>query len=328
MPYRLTPDETLDEGLRRIAVEQIEAALDSLLAVRATGDPAAVHDVRKRTKKVRAVAKLVRATVGDEEYRAVNLAARDGARRLSATRDAQVVVETFDELLAWAAASPGVSVDRRRYQGARREVARRLAEASEAAAAHLADDVSHVSWLLTGARGRIELWELPDETAVFSAGLHRAYRRGRRRMSEAKRRPDLERIHEWRKRVKERWYHARIFAEIAPDLINAETESLDLLGEALGSDRDLARLLDEISADPNAWGGIDRSRELARLATVRRAELQARSFELGRQLYAEKPKAATERWGSWWLSWCQRVGQSSEERSPVTTSVETVASST
>jgi CHAD domain-containing protein len=58
----------------------------------------AVHDTRKRLKRLRAALRLERSAIGDETYRRENAAFRDLGKRLSAPRDAMVLIETLDEL--------------------------------------------------------------------------------------------------------------------------------------------------------------------------------------------------------------------------------------
>jgi hypothetical protein len=54
MSYRLEPAETLSDGIKRIAKEQIDQALEQFWDC-PEGRNEAVHDARKRFKKIRAV---------------------------------------------------------------------------------------------------------------------------------------------------------------------------------------------------------------------------------------------------------------------------------
>lgn len=65
MAYRIDPGADLQEELRAIARDQVEAALSDL------SDPtddvvAAVHDCRKRCKKLRGLVRLVRPALGEQ----------------------------------------------------------------------------------------------------------------------------------------------------------------------------------------------------------------------------------------------------------------------
>jgi CHAD domain-containing protein len=127
-----------------------------------------------------------------------------------------------------------------------------------------------------------------DLTEAVGPGLVRAYRRGRKRGREAQDDPSTERLHEWRKRVKDHWYHLRLIRDAWPETLAAQADEAHRLADLLGDDHDLAVLTAEIedSTDPSG----DRADLLAAIEG-RRSELQADAFELGARIYAEKPKA-------------------------------------
>ena len=54
MAYRFEVGEAVGDALRRVVAEEVVAAENSLALVLASQSPEAVHDVRKRTKKLRA----------------------------------------------------------------------------------------------------------------------------------------------------------------------------------------------------------------------------------------------------------------------------------
>ena len=96
----LEKDEQLGAGFRRILIEQTERLAEALTSADENLEEA-IHEVRKRCKRVRAVARLLRPHAR-ELYRRENAAFRDIARRLSPFRDAHVQVETFDQLVSRA----------------------------------------------------------------------------------------------------------------------------------------------------------------------------------------------------------------------------------
>ena len=97
MTYRiLETDKSLGHALRRIGVDQLEAAIDDTRRPLDDAD-AAVHDIRKHCKKLRGLFRLVRP--GFPDYAEENAAVRDAARMTSSLRDAGVLLKTFDALL-------------------------------------------------------------------------------------------------------------------------------------------------------------------------------------------------------------------------------------
>src|SRR5579872_1518663 len=60
MAYHLKAGETIPEGIKRIASEELEAAADLLSRTNPRNRDHAIHEARKNIKKTRAVLKLVR----------------------------------------------------------------------------------------------------------------------------------------------------------------------------------------------------------------------------------------------------------------------------
>src|SRR5688572_7871048 len=87
-------DASVEAGVRRIAAGEVEAALEEIAAGANTGE--AVHNARKRLKKLRALLRLVRPEF--RRFRKENATIRKVADQLSAARDARVLVDTLDSL--------------------------------------------------------------------------------------------------------------------------------------------------------------------------------------------------------------------------------------
>src|SRR5215471_7581166 len=98
MASQLREGEAGTRGVRRIVRKEIGKALQALECGRLPSDKA-VHDARKRLKRVRAGLRLLRTALGDRLYREENASFRDAARPLTEVRDAKVLLDTFDQLL-------------------------------------------------------------------------------------------------------------------------------------------------------------------------------------------------------------------------------------
>jgi CHAD domain-containing protein len=96
--FRLDRDETIPDGIRRVARGQLDQAHAELSQSPKRELATAVHDARKGLKRLRATVRLARGAMGEEIYRRENAAFRDNGRRLSGVRDASVLIETLDEL--------------------------------------------------------------------------------------------------------------------------------------------------------------------------------------------------------------------------------------
>ncbi|MES1943746.1 CHAD domain-containing protein [Salinisphaera sp. PC39] len=273
MGYRFRRGEAPFDGVRRIACEQYDRALDALTA----GEPD-VHDARKSCKKLRALLRLARPALPEEVYRRENAAIRDTARGIAGLRDAEALLEAFDALVGHGGdAGADVASLRRRLDAAGRDAAPGRAAVRAAEEALRAGRLRVADWV-PDAGG--------DEADALCRGLARTYRSGRKRLAAARLDPAAETLHEWRKQVKYHWYHVRLLAPIDPDTLGPRGDALKTLSDLLGDDHDLAMLDPALAALPAAELGA-----LPRVLTARRETLQASAFELGESLFADRPKA-------------------------------------
>ena len=286
MSYRLQFDQDLDDGLRRVASEQLDDALGGL---RDPEDPVkAVHEARKSVKKSRAALRLARPALPRDTYREEDHALRDAGRSLSGARDADVLLETVDALgERFAGQLPETD-----FTDLREKMAAQLASVREGG-----DDTAAAAELLEAAAARVDRWPLDAaDWATAVDGATRAYRLGRDALAEAEREPDDdERLHDLRKRVKDLWYHLRLFSDAWPGVMEAQTDEADTLAEHLGDDHDLAVLTDYLQrtgAELATTTDLDRIAELIR---GRRGEHYEAIVRIARRLYAEKPAAFKRR---------------------------------
>jgi CHAD domain-containing protein len=285
MAYRFERDETISDGVRRIAREQLEAALDGLAAPSREEVAGVVHDVRKRCKKVRGLIRLVRPAMG-KQYRKVNATVRDAARELSSIRDAHALLATFDDLLA--AAVPPASTPA--LQAVREGLVAR-ADAATDAVAEADERVQRARALLQQALDSMERWPVSDDIADVAGGLSRTYNRGRNRLADCIDDPSDGNLHEWRKRAKYTWYHVRLLRNAAPSVLEPLADRYHDLSDAIGSDHDLAVLTEIFRAAPDEFGGADAVRDARLLIDGQRADLQRRAVRLGARLYVETREA-------------------------------------
>jgi CYTH domain-containing protein/CHAD domain-containing protein len=294
--YRVEPDESLQREVRRVAGERLADALVRLDGI-ANAEPdeisEAVHEVRKRCKELRGLARLVRPALG-KEFAWFNNTVRDAAVELSSIRDAHAILATFDVLRA----SHGELGDQRLHKVHTSQAAL----AGEATLAVRGGDrrIRRARKLLIKARRRVRRWEVPDGFDTIGGGLGRTYERGRRAFRDAHREPADERMHEWRKLVKTLWYQVRLLEQTAPSVLTPLIARLDELAEALGDDHDLAVLIEQLDGAPRRFGGRKAVKYAVRLARAQQDELRTRSFRLGATLYAERTTRFVSRMGTYW----------------------------
>ena len=97
MGYRLKGDESFSDGITRVAIELIDKALENLKPTVKNKDEA-IHDARLCIKKMRALLRLVRKSLGEETYQTEDKDYRDTARTLSRVRDSAALLESFTKL--------------------------------------------------------------------------------------------------------------------------------------------------------------------------------------------------------------------------------------
>ncbi len=298
MAYVLDPAGAVRREVPRVAVGRLDDAieqLDAVIAGPADGETAdieaAVHDVRKRCKETRGLARLVQPALGDE-FRPFDRIVRDAANQLSAMRDAHALLATLDNLLA----AHGLDDQLRSIRD------RQAILAAEATSAIEAGDerIVNARNLLVEARDRSREWKLTDGFDAIAEGLTATYRRGRRALRTAQDDPTDEHLHEWRKSVKHLWYQMRLLREASPSMIEPLIDELDGLADALGDDHDLAVLVASLDADPDRFGTSDVIEHARRVAREQQRELRSPAFRAGVVIYAERPSALRSRVEAYW----------------------------
>ena len=306
MAYRLKRgDPSVGDGVRRIAREQIDGALAALDA--AADDPAeAVHDARKRCKKLRSLARLVRPVF--PRYAEENAAIRDAAAALSATRDAEAMIESYDALCDVSAAV----IDRRDVAAIRRRLTADKKRAYAEAA--LADRLASFREAMEAARARTGAWRVTAEDFdAVEGGVAKTYKRARKAMRAARERPTDAAMHEWRKRVKHHRNHARLIGGVWRADLGARGSEADRLGDILGDHHDLAVLRARVERDRDEIAHGADADAFLRLARLRQETLAKEAFPLGARLFAEKPTALTARLGAYWRAWAAESADRASE---------------
>ncbi|MCY4604726.1 MAG: CHAD domain-containing protein [Gemmatimonadetes bacterium] len=298
MEYRLKRGESVPEGVRRMAAEQLDKALEHLACQDGKRDKH-IHEARKATKRLRALMRLVRRELGDEVYALENQCYRDAGQRLSGLRDATVLVETLDRLVE----SLGEDVPKSRFVRVRSWLVERRDQVyGQVASSDRA--VQEVIANLAQARERLEDWNLQRQGwRGIRVGLQRIYARGRRDFASAYALPSDEAFHDWRKQAKYLWYHTQILENIWPSVMQAQAEELDQLGELLGQDHDLAVLRTTVLAEFPRAGATATLRALeSRIGEVR-ARKQAEARLQAERIYLERPRDFTRRLRGYWRVW-------------------------
>jgi hypothetical protein len=326
--FALWPQEPLTDGLRRMAISQLDLSIELLGGDDGIVPPAtAVHETRKSLKRLRALTGLLRHELGEASFAREDAVLREAGLRLAGARDAEVLVSTLDELVRAnhnkLAHRRGVAKLRRQLLAERDSATERTREDAWARAQVVVE--------LRALRGRVQAWNLPERRGIDSieAGLRRIYRQGRRRRRRAAREKggDGHAMHRWRKRVKDLRYaaamldrrdpghgrgaggagngrgHGRSRTRTEAGYIRRLARRADQLGELLGEEHDLALLAGRLRAGRKGGEGprlrVPRATRklLLKLIARRRGRLRRNALKKGKRLYRRTPDRFTRRFG-------------------------------
>jgi CHAD domain-containing protein len=294
MAYRFQRDSTtVQKSVREIAVDLVNDAI-SCASAKGNDVHETVHATRKACKKLRGLIRLVRPVFND--YRAENATFRDAGRKFSSLRDAGVLIETYDSLLECYKDE----LDRPKLAPIRRHMT--LLQKQQAGRDDIPDMLKEFRAQMMEARKRASRWRIAgDDFKSLEGGLSKTYKGARRAMSEVCKKPTAEAIHEWRKRIKDHWYHTRLLCPIWPKPMKAHCEVADRLGDTLGKHHDLEMFRQRLAEED--FGNAQILEVLAGLARRRQKTLEEEAFSIGARLLAEPAASLTARWGSYWDAW-------------------------
>lgn len=288
MAYRFKLKEELRDGVRRIAVEQIEKALQ---APRKGHDRVAwVHETRKTMKRTRALLRCVRSGLSDQTFRDENAALAEIARNLSSLRDRDVMADTIarltgcddklDEALGWLSERLHAPADKR---AAKRPsvrsadaVVRRAVKALEKAEERLA---------------KIEV--AGDLVETVGAGLRTGQKVGRDALARLTLDATDDNVHDLRKAVQTYQRQQILVHAVWPEMQNVRVEAARALAQLLGDAQDLAVLATTARSMAEGEAPADVKRgELVVAACRHRQELiRDAAIPMAARLFATKPSA-------------------------------------
>lgn len=287
MTYHLKPSrERVEEGVRRVAAEEF-SKITQVLASPDLPSHRQVHEVRKCTKRLRSLLRLIEpvcAEAGDDQKKL-----RDAARALSGARDSSAILERFSRLKL----QPDTASD--------------ISNALQQILAHPDGGESPSRLLKTFSRDvraiakRVPNWRLAAEGfEAVRPGFKRGYKKLCSDFGSAIDSGNENQTHDWRKSTKIHWHQTMLLSRICPDAMDAHARLAGRLSETLGDWRDsglLISALNELSADHTNQEGV----KAARRAALRDQKRLLRKAErISVLVTAETPKALIQRCAAYW----------------------------
>ena len=311
MSYAFNHEETLEDGVRRIALELLDDSREQL------SDPGdkledAVHTSRKNFKKMRALIRLIRDTLGKKTYKKENVFFRNLGRELAPVRDAHVLIDTLQDLKNYCTDEwvvDNISV-------IRWEMEKTLNDK------HLDDGeiekrLENVRNGLDESYQRIASWpEIPHAFNSLSNGLERVYRRGYNGFHKSYENPDTDTLHDWRKRVKYLWYHTRLTNIYWPVMLEPYGEELHHLADLLGDDHDLAILKQALLKEDIPFTLREPVSRLLSCLNRRRQYLQEHAFIVAQRIYAHEPASFITWYQAMWNAYQKLDSRQMESENP------------
>ena len=278
MSFRLNRKANLASEFRRHALKELDAAADRL---RSGGD---IHRTRRRLKQLRALLNLAGGSIAKAQARGL----RDAARALAEPRDKAVCLA----LLTKMERAPGGDASMAPlFQKAQTAVSKRPAKASANTATALRS--------IEAALPVLAAWAPDVSHQTLERALQRTYRRSRRALAVADKvhsetlvahtHPATvtpEYLHDLRKRIKMLWAQLQLVRDFRPRLIKERVRDADQLAELLGSEHDLAMLLQRLEHA----GVLPVLGPLVERIASRRAELGEAALALAARFLKAKPK--------------------------------------
>jgi CHAD domain-containing protein len=280
MSYRIEKDEALSDAFGRIAAEEIALALAEL---RGTDRAQAMHNTRKALKLLRSLLRSLRVAFPKGLFRRENRRLAAAGRKIAPLRDVHAQLQTLGRLKS--ATGPVAKKTERNLRRQEDVFLRKIPALRRA-----------VRQMLSASQGGIAALPLRQATpARLAAGLKRIYKRCRAALKAARRKPSPETLHEWRKHAKVLGHGLTLLEGLGPKKTGAMIQLTADLCEALGDDHDLFLVLQALRQEDAAHRAPD-FRRLSKRITAKRARLQKRAFELGGEIFAEKPGAFGRRY--------------------------------
>lgn len=286
MPYRIRPDRPFGEEVVAVASEQLRRAV-SALEEQPEGLHEAIHEARKKFKRVRSLYRLV--ALDQRQFRAVeNARLRDTARTLSVVRDATALVETVAYLENHA-----LNDEERNALAHARAALTERRDARALAETDLPEKVSNAISACREAITALETASFPSSPRKAAKLLARGWRKGlaraRTSLDDCHRSVHEEVFHELRKAGQAYWMNLSLLRDIWPSAMRAKRAEAKALVDTLGHEHDLALLADLLDRETGLIGGGEEFSHLLGAIIRQQQELRRDALAIAEHVFGDTP---------------------------------------
>nr|CAD6407838.1 CHAD domain-containing protein [Rhizobium sp. Q54] len=284
MAFRIRPDRPFTAEFRSVARRQLEQAVN-FLEGQPNGPHEAIHDARKKFKRVRALYRLIQLDAKEFRQRE-NERIRDMARTLSAVRDATALVETVDYLASEATSPEEIS--------ALAFASKALIERRDRIASEETDLIRKIAAAVRTCREAIDALDeldLDDSPRKTARRLSKAWRKQLARTA-----ADLvgceegghtEAFHDLRKVTQTYWMHLSLLSDLWPSAMRAKQKEAKALVDLLGHEHDLSVLTQVVNENPDLFGDSETLARLIGAIIARQQDLRQRAIEQAKLVFAD-----------------------------------------
>ena len=297
MAFRLRPNRPFTAEFISTVRNQLRQAIDAL-EQQPEGPHEAIHEARKKFKRVRALYRLIQPDAKQFRHRE-NERIRTMAKTLSAVRDATALIETVDylaseagspeELAALATASATLTERRDRIASEEIDLAAKMAAAAETCREAIR------------AVETLELNDAPQKTARrLAKAWGKEISRAAGDLVACEETGDGEAFHDLRKVSQTYWMHLSLLSDLWPSAMRAKQREARKLVDLLGHEHDLSVLTQLINESPEFFGDSDTLALLIGAIIARQQELRQEAIEQAKLVFADDANTEAARIALLW----------------------------
>lgn len=282
--FRIYRSESIPDTFRRVLAEQLQQSLQLSRQLQADPDTA-THEIRKSTKRIRALYRLFQPLIGVVRYQQGIELYSKMSQVLSDYRISRVYLDTLYKLKAERLPLSRRYLGRliRRFEKRHKVLTDKLFTVQQT-------DI-YLSDLITATLGMVAAHEqFSGNFSDLVPGLQKTYKQCRKNLTRVIQQPTTENLHALRKTIKSLWNQLILIKMVWPSYLGVMIRNLDRVGQKLGEDHDLAEIEMALTTDKSIKDTDQRQLLLDSIARKRK-NLQKRLIPVCHRLLAEKPSA-------------------------------------
>lgn len=286
MAYRIDVRGHFDGEVKAAAAEQLSRAITAL-ETQPDGLHEAIHEARKKLKRVRGLYRLVARDLKDFRQRE-NARLRDVARSLSAVRDATALIETVSYLQHHTESSEEADALRRTLVAL---TARRDTIASEETG--LAGKAETAIQSCRAAIDALEAESFPASPRKVAKLLSKAWKKAllktKQTLEACHQDAHAELFHDLRKGAQLYWMQLSLLRDLWPSAFSAKRALAKRLVDILGHEHDISLLVELLDDEPGVCGSGEVQSHLLGVIIRRQQALRHEALELADHVFADEP---------------------------------------